>query len=82
MYGTVFNYGLNEGYQHNPFSSVDQNKCFPNSVDPDDDKALNEPSHQDLHWLCGFILTVPIWNNGSDQIQRWKSPFQKLKVKP
>ena len=26
-----------------------------------------------------YNLGARIWNNGSDQIQRWKSPFQKLR---
>ena len=55
--------------------------AFANSVDPDE-TALNEPSHQDLHCLpfCYYLLTeTPICNNVCVQIQRWKSPFQKLK---
>ena len=29
--------------------------------------------------LFGFLTETPIWNNGSDQIWRWKSPLQKFR---
>ena len=53
---------------------------FANSVDPDK-RAHYEPSHQDLHCgtFCRFLTVDPIFNNGSDQIQRWKSVPQKLR---
>ena len=42
--------------------------------------AHYEPSHQDLHCHSSLILNdTPIWNNGSDHIQSWKSPLQKLR---
>ena len=28
--------------------------------------------------LIWFWIETPYWNNGTDQIQRWESPFQKL----
>ena len=41
----------------------------------------NKPSHQDLPCLLfgsGFFTDIHICNNGHVQIQRWKSPLQKL----
>ena len=29
--------------------------------------------------LCLVLTEIPIWNNGSDQIQRWTSPLQKIR---
>ena len=63
----------------NPFSPADENNIFANRIEPDE-TAHNEPSHQDLHCLpfCNNFLTeTPIWKNGSDQIQRWKSLLRK-----
>ena len=33
-----------------------------------------------VHTVCNsvFLTETSIWNNGSDNIQRWKSPLQKL----
>ena len=56
------------------FSPADQTNIFANSADPD------EPSHQ-YYAVCHSVLILtatPIWNNGSDQIQRWKGLSQKL----
>ena len=68
----------------NPSSPADENIFFANSVGSDK-MAPNdiEPSHQDLQCLplkLFWFLThseTPIWNHGSNQIQRWKNPFQK-----
>ena len=62
------------------FKPADQNKYFTNSVDPDEiEMAHNVQSHQDLHCLPScfdFFMETPLWNNGSDRSQRWKSPLQ------
>ena len=53
-----------------------------NSVDPDE-TAPDEPSHLDPHCLpfCyRFFTETPVCNNGCVQIQRRKSPFQKLRA--
>ena len=42
----------------------------------------DKPSHQNLHCLHLFfsVLTeTPVFTNGTVQIQRWKSPLQKLR---
>ena len=61
---------------------ADQNKYqIANSVDPDE-TAHYEPSHLDLHCLLfgiKILNDIPICNNGIVQIQRWISPFQKLR---
>ena len=52
---------------------------FANSVDPDE-TARNIRIHTVCHSFCYWLLTeTPIYNNGYVQIQRWKSPFQKLR---
>ena len=62
------------------FSPGDHNRCFANSVDPDE-TVRYEPSHQDLHCLpfcfcfkteTSFCISVHI------QIRGWESPLQKL----
>ena len=50
----------------NPFIPADQCRYLANSADPDE-RAHNEPSHQDLHCLPGnylFRTQSPIGNNG------------------
>ena len=64
---------------------------FANSVDPDE-MARNEPPHQNPNcwhfvieiWLKPLFVTVDMYSyefiDWRVQIQRWESPFQKLKV--
>ena len=70
------------GKQPLTFSSMQTNTdAFVNSADPDE-TPYNESSHQDLHCFQScywFVTEIPICNNGCVQIQRWKSPFQKLR---
>ena len=65
-----------------PFSLAEQTYTCAHSVDPDE-RARNEPSHQDLHCLpfyfCIILTETPICINGHIQIQGWDSSLQKLR---
>ena len=72
---------IKEKQHFTPFIPADQNR-HANSVEPDE-TALFDLSHQDLHCLpfpFVFLADFPICDIGQVQIQRWKSPFWKLRV--
>ena len=66
----------------NPFIPAEQCRLSLQTVQIEM-RANYESSHQDLHCLPFdpiFLADIPICNNGCVQIQRWKSPVQKLRV--
>ena len=77
-------FGISKFWEGLTYSSLQTNTdTFANSADPDE-MAYNELSHWDLHCFsfCYLFLTkTPICDNGCTWIQRWKSPYQKLRMK-
>ena len=62
-------------------AQLEKTNIYSNNVDPDE-TARNEPSHQDLNCLLfgsRFMTNIPIYSNEHIQIQRCKSPLQKLR---